>query len=55
VFGRSTMLDGLLDSVLVSGALKAKISRLEISPAVGAARMAARLAESPSQAAIHGD
>jgi N-acetylglucosamine kinase-like BadF-type ATPase len=55
VFGRSTMLDALLDSVLVSGALKAKISRLVDSPAVGAARMAARLAESPTQAAIHGD
>ncbi|MGD0907814.1 MAG: BadF/BadG/BcrA/BcrD ATPase family protein [Candidatus Acidiferrales bacterium] len=55
VFGRSTMLDALLDSVLVSGALKAKISRLEVSPALGAARMAARLAESPSQAAIHGN
>ena len=43
VFGRSRMLDSLLDSVLASGALRAKISRLEISPAVGAARMAARL------------
>ncbi len=42
VFGRSQMLDALLDSVLASGALRAKISRLEISPAVGAARMAAR-------------
>jgi N-acetylglucosamine kinase-like BadF-type ATPase len=55
VFGRSMMLDALLDSVLASGALRAKISRLEISPAVGAARMAARLAESPSRALIHGD
>jgi N-acetylglucosamine kinase len=55
VFGRTRMLDGLLDSVLVSGALKSKISRMEVSPALGAARMAARLAESPSQAVIHGD
>jgi len=55
VFGRSRMLDGLLDSVLVSGALRAKISHLGISPAIGAARMAARLAESPSQSATHGD
>ena len=54
VFGHSHMLDSLLDSVLASGALRAKISRLEISPAVGAARMAARLSESPSQAASHG-
>jgi N-acetylglucosamine kinase-like BadF-type ATPase len=54
VFGHCLMLDSLLDSVLVSGALRAKLSRLEISPAIGAARMAARLSESPSQAASHG-
>jgi glucosamine kinase len=54
VFGHSQMLDSLLDSVLTSGALRARISRLEISPAIGAARMAARLSESPSQAASHG-
>lgn len=53
VFGRGQLLDSLLDSVLASGALHAKISRLEISPAVGAARMAARLEESPSQATGH--
>ncbi len=54
VFGHSQLLDSLLDSVLASGALRAKISHLEISPAIGAARMAARLSESPSQAASHG-
>jgi N-acetylglucosamine kinase len=54
VFGRCHMLDSLLDSVLASGALRAKILRLEISPAVGAARMAARLSETPPQAASHG-
>lgn len=54
VFGHSQMLDALLDSVLASGALRAKLSRLEISPALGAARMAARLTDSPSQAASHG-
>ena len=54
VFGHSRMLDSLLDSVLASGALRAQISRLEISPAIGAARMAARLSESPSQSASHG-
>jgi len=54
VFGHCGMLDSLLDSVLTSGALRAKILRLEISPAVGAARMAARLAEPPPQAASHG-
>lgn len=54
VFGRCGMLDSLLDSVLTSGAMRAKISRLEISPAVGAARMAARSSEAPPQAASHG-
>ena len=54
VFGHSQMLDALLDSVVVSGALRAKVSQLKISPAVGAARIAARLAESPVQASSHG-
>ncbi len=54
VFGHCRMLDMLLDSVLASGALRAKLSRLEISPALGAARMAARLSELPPQAASHG-
>jgi glucosamine kinase len=54
VFGRCHMLDALLDSVLHSGALRARISRLEISPAVGAARIAARLAGTPAQAKTHG-
>ena len=54
VFGHSQVLDSLVDSVLSSGALRAKISRLEIAPAVGAARMAARLSEPPSQAVSHG-
>jgi N-acetylglucosamine kinase-like BadF-type ATPase len=55
VFGHSNMLDSMLDSVLASGVLRAKISRLEISPAVGAARIAARVAESPMQkASTHG-
>jgi N-acetylglucosamine kinase-like BadF-type ATPase len=54
VFGHSKMLDALLDSVVVSGALRAKVSRLETPPAVGAARIAARLTESPAQTNIHG-
>jgi N-acetylglucosamine kinase-like BadF-type ATPase len=53
VFGRSRMLDDLLDSVLTSGALRAKISRLQISPAIGAARIGARLPASPAQAKTH--
>jgi len=52
VFGRSKMLDALLDSVLASGALRANISRLHVSPAIGAARIAARLTE-PSVQASH--
>jgi N-acetylglucosamine kinase-like BadF-type ATPase len=55
VFGHSKMLDTLLDSVLASGALRAKLSRLTTSPAIGAARMAVRLAQSSSQSASHGD
>jgi len=55
VFGHCHMLDALLDSVLASGALRAKISHLEISPALGAARMAARLSGAPAQSASHGD
>jgi len=54
VFGHSRMLDGLLDSVIASGALRVKVSRIEMSPAVGAARIAARVAESSVQASSHG-
>jgi glucosamine kinase len=53
VFGRSKMLDALLDSVLASGALRANISGLHISPAVGAARIAVKLIETSAQAS-HG-
>lgn len=53
VFGHSRMLDSLLDSVLSSGAQRAEISRLEISPAVGAARLAKRLMECPAPPALH--
>ncbi len=54
VFGHSEILDTLLDSVLASGALNATLSTLEVSPAVGAARMASRLGNSPHQAVRHG-
>ena len=53
VFGRSPLFASLLDSVLASGARRARISRLPISPAVGAARMAVRLTEPPAQASAH--
>jgi N-acetylglucosamine kinase-like BadF-type ATPase len=54
VFGRSRMLDALLESVVASGVLRAKVSQLKISPAVGAARIASRLTESPVPASTHG-
>lgn len=54
VFGPSRALDTQVDSALAITAPLAKISRLEISPAVGAARMAARLSESSSHTASHG-
>jgi N-acetylglucosamine kinase-like BadF-type ATPase len=54
VFGHSRMLDAFLDSVVASGALRAKVSQLKISSAVGAARIASRLAESTAPASTHG-
>jgi len=54
VFGHSLMLDALLDSVVASGALRAKVSQLKIPPAVGAARIANRLTKSPAPARTHG-
>jgi len=45
VFGRSRLLDTVLDSVLASAAPRARIGLLETSPAVGAARLAERLAK----------
>jgi N-acetylglucosamine kinase-like BadF-type ATPase len=54
VFGRSPMLDGMLDSVLRSGAPLADITQLTISPAVGAARMAQRLAGPLAASATYG-
>jgi glucosamine kinase len=54
VFGRSPTLEVMLDSVLRSGAPAAKITTLAVSPAVGAARMAQRLAGPLSARAAHG-
>jgi N-acetylglucosamine kinase-like BadF-type ATPase len=54
VFGRSSKLDELLDSVIRSGAPSARISTQQICPAVGAARIAARLSESTAQLKNHG-
>ena len=44
VFGVSALLDETLDSWLAQGAPRIRISRLEVPAAVGAARLAARLA-----------
>jgi N-acetylglucosamine kinase-like BadF-type ATPase len=54
VFGRSRMLDGMLDSVLRSGAPLADVKHVTISPAVGAARMAQRLAGPLAASATYG-
>ncbi len=54
VFAKSTALDKILDPILRSEAKKARIARLDVSPAVGAARSAARLANSQAPAATHG-
>ena len=54
VFGRSHMLDGMLDSVLRSGAPLAEIKHVTISPAVGAARMAQRLTSPLAASATYG-
>jgi len=53
VFGRSPKFDELLDSLLVSGATRAKISTQKVSSAVGAGYLAARLTESSLQSKIH--
>jgi len=44
VHGASAILDGMLDSLVLSAAPRARILRLETLPALGAARLAARLA-----------
>jgi N-acetylglucosamine kinase-like BadF-type ATPase len=51
VFGASQLLDSMLDSVLLSAAPRASISRLSVPAAMGAARMAARLLADESSAA----
>jgi len=53
VFGRTASFDVPLDSFLSSGAPRAKISRLQVSPAVGAARLAARLNATPLETVVH--
>ncbi len=54
VFGRSALLDAPLDRALRQLAPRAKISLLEVSPAVGAARLAKRLAAAQPSSAARG-
>jgi len=54
VFDRSALLDAPLDDALRQFAPRAKISLLRVSPAVGAARLARRLADSPPGSEAHG-
>jgi glucosamine kinase len=53
VHGVTAILDGLLDSLVLSAAPRAQILRLETQPAVGAARLAARLAGDELPATSH--
>jgi N-acetylglucosamine kinase-like BadF-type ATPase len=50
LFGHSAIFDAQVDAALAVGLPRARISRLEVSPAVGAARMAARLAQGSARA-----
>ncbi len=54
VFRRRTLLDSRLDAVLASAFPRATIGLLEIPAAVGAARLAARLAGALPEGAAHG-
>ena len=54
VFGSSALLDAPLDGALKQLAPRAKIGPLEVSPAIGAARLARRLADTQPGSAAHG-
>jgi glucosamine kinase len=54
VFGPSPLMDEMFDAVVASAAPQAKLSRLEESAAVGAARLAARLASGEDRTATRG-
>jgi N-acetylglucosamine kinase len=54
VFGPSPLMDEMFDAVAASAAPRAKLSRLEESAAVGAARLAARLASGEDRTATRG-
>jgi N-acetylglucosamine kinase-like BadF-type ATPase len=53
VLSTDSLMDSVLEQVLLSAAPHAKISRLDLSPAIGAARIAARLAREELQAPAH--
>ncbi len=54
VFGHSRLLEGTVDSVLRGAAPRAEIGPLSVSPAVGAARLARRMAEAQAASAAPG-
>ncbi len=53
VFGRSALLDAPLDAALEQFAPRAEVFLLKVSPAVGAARLARRLADLQASGAAH--
>jgi N-acetylglucosamine kinase-like BadF-type ATPase len=53
VFGRTQYLDQPLDALLASAAAKMKVEMLRVSPAVGAARIALRLARASAPQVAH--
>lgn len=54
VFGHSQLFDNALDALLQSSARKAQLRRLDVSPALGAARWAMRLAPATHARVLHG-
>ena len=54
VFGVSPMMEEMFDVLVASGAPRVAISRLEVPVAVGAARLAARLARDEGRVAVYG-
>ncbi len=54
VFGHSKLLDSALDALLMSAARRAKIEHLQVSPAVGAARLVRRMTAPDEGKAAYG-
>jgi hypothetical protein len=54
VFGASSEMEEMFDVLVADAAPRVAISRLEVPAAVGAARLAARLARDEGSAAVYG-